>query len=364
MSDDVTVQIYRKGDLARGHFPAEWEDPEGIAVMPPHHRVMHLGNPLSQGDEDPVRAFVFVGNCIAGRVCLIPQTVSVRGEALPVLWGFDLLVSTAFRGKGLATKLIRAWQDEFDTAIGTNVNVPSVGIYRKLNWVEFHTHNFIAIHHSRKFVQGFVRWAPAAALAGPLVDAGMALRRLVGGKGAKHDLTAEQVVSMPADYDARMSRQATPVVTHRSAAWVNWQLAVGAANEGREYRLYLVRDKSGEAVGYFILQRKPMPLLSGRFRDVMVGALRDWSIFDDERADALSLALLAARESAAWGADATLLPAHDAATIQGMRSLGFRAGEELRTVFHAVAPSSLVDEQYHDLAAWRFTPAEADGLVI
>ena len=239
-----------------------------------------------------------------------------------------------------------------------------MGIYRKLNWVEFHTHNFIAIHHSRKFVQGFVRWEPAAALAAPFVDAALALRRRMGGGKGKHALSAEPIETMPAKYDAQLGRQATPVETHRSAAWVNWQLAVGAANEGREYRLYLVRDGAGEAVGYFILQRKPMPLLSGRFRDVMVGALRDWSIFDDDRADALSLALLAARESAAWGADATLLPAHDEATIEGMRSLGFKAGEELRTVFHAVEPSSLVDAAYHDLAAWRFTPAEADGLVI
>jgi hypothetical protein len=364
MSDDVTVRIYRKGDLARGHFPAEWEDPEGIAVMPAHHREMHLGNPLSRGDDDPVRAFVFVGNRIAGRVCLIPQTVTVAGRSHPVLWGFDLLVSTAFRGKGLATKLIRAWQDEFDTAIGTNVNVPSVGIYRKLNWIEFHTHNFIAIHDSRKFVQGFVRWAPAAALAAPLVDAGLAVRRRLGGGAGKHPLRAETIDSMPAGFDELLGRQATPVVTHRSAAWVNWQMAVGRANAGREYRLYLVRDGGGQPAGYFILQRKPMPLLSGRFKDVMVGALRDWNIFDDERADALSLALVAARESAAWGADATLLPAHDEATIEGMRKLGFKAGEELRTVFHAVEPSPLTDTAHHDLAAWRYTPAEADGLVI
>ena len=81
MSDDVTVRIYRKGDLARDHFPTEWEDPEGIAVMPAHHREMHLGNPLSQGNDDPVRAFVFVGNQIAGRVCLIPQTVTIGGKS-------------------------------------------------------------------------------------------------------------------------------------------------------------------------------------------------------------------------------------------------------------------------------------------
>ena len=107
-----------------------------------------------------------------------------------------------------------------------------------------------------------------------------------------------------------------------------------------------------------------MPLLSGRFKDVLVGALRDWGIFDDGKVDAFSMARLAARESAARGADVTLLPAHDAQTIDAMRKLGYRPGEELRTLFHAVPPSPLVDERYRDIAVWRFTPAEADGLVI
>jgi hypothetical protein len=325
---------------------------------------MHLDNPLSRGDDDPVRAYVLVGNRVAGRVCLIPQEVVVRGETVPVLWGFNLFVSTEFRGKGLAIKLIRCWQDEFPTAIGTNVNAISVGIYRKLKWTEFHTSNFTVIHRSRKFVQWFLRSNLAAAFAAPLVDGGLALRRALGRAEGKHDLRAIETDSMPSEHDPQLMRQSSPVITHRSAAWINWQLRVGEADEEQGYRLYLVHDVGGTVVGYFMIQRKRMPLLSRRFKNVIVVSLRDWGIFDDERANALSVALLAVRESAAWGADATMLPAHDSATVEAMRRLGFRPHEELRTLFHAVPPSPLVADEYRDVAAWRFTPAEADGLVI
>jgi GNAT superfamily N-acetyltransferase len=366
MTEKVELCVLRKGEVRSGQLPASWEDPERHTVLSPAQRRMVLDNPLGGGDDDPCRALVIIDGYVAGHVGLLMSEVTVEGQRLPVLWGYNLLVSTRFRGRGIATKLLKCWQDHHHTAIGTNVNLESVGIYRKLGWTEFHTPHYFVVRRSRRFLEGYVGVPPLAALASPVVDAGLALRRgwgrLVAGR-LNRRLRAEAVASLSPELDSLLARQSVPVVTPRSAAYIDYLLHAAEADDTRDTRLCLVRDESGAAVGYFIIQRKEPPLPSGRFRHVRRGSMRDWGIFDEGKADALSIALLATHEFFDWGGDAFKAVLPDDGDGHVLRRLGFGAAESLCTVFHADPSSPLAGDEFKEQRAWRFTPAEADGLL-
>jgi GNAT superfamily N-acetyltransferase len=319
MPEKVELYLYTKGECAAGRIPSHWKDPEKFIEMPPHHRVMAVENPLSKSDGDPVRAYVLVDDHVAGRVGLVMQEVTVSGERLPVLWGFDLIVSPKFRGRGLAIKLVEAWQNAHHTALGTHVNIPSIGIYRKLGWSDFHTPSYFNVYRSRRFVDGYL--PGAGALAGPLVDAGLALRRAfrrLGGGVAARGLRTEVIDSMSSEFDDAMARQSAAIVTHRSAEWVNWMLRVGRADEHRAYRLCYVLDDRDETVGYYLLQRKRITL-RGRFKNVAMGLLRDWYAFAEGKVDTPSIVGLALREAIDWDSEAVMVTIPDWEGAEGLR---------------------------------------------
>ena len=365
MSDNVELYIYRKRELAAGSIPGDWDDPEGLTQAPEHHRVFWLTNPLSWGDDDPVRAYVLVGKRVAGYVCLVTGEVSLRGARVPVLWGFNLLVSTAFRGKGLAIKLIQAWRDAHHTAIGTHVNVISLGIYGKLDWVTFLYPCHTLIRRSRPFVGGYLP-GPLAAIAAPVVDAGLALRRTLSRQvpRAPRDLRVERVEAMPPELDPLLARQSAAVVTHRSAAWFDWQFRVRRAMEGVDFNLCLVRDGRDEVVGYFLVQRRRWPVLRERFRGVLLGSVREWGAFDESKLDLATLYRLAAREALELGVDAVYLTVPDPAAGAELHRRGYGSVQPLRTVYYAHPSSPLAGQEFRDVRAWRTTAAEADGLLI
>jgi hypothetical protein len=327
---------------------------------------MVLENPLGSGDDDPCRALVLIDDYVAGHVGLMMAEVTANGRRVPVLWGYNLLVSTRFRGRGIATKLIKGWQDAHHTAIGTHVNLASVGIYRKLGWTEFHTPHYYMVRRSRRFLEGYKAVRPLAALASPFVDAGLALRRGWGRLVAapRFRLRVEAVDALSPELDTLLGRQSAPVVTHRSAAYINHSLQAAREDHARDLRLCLVRDESGALVAYFIVLRKVPPLLSGRFKGVRLGSMRDWGILDDDKADVVSLAQAAADEFFGWGGDALMavLPGDD--TGRAMKRLGYGTTDPLYTLFHADPSSPLAGDEFKDQRAWHFTSGEADGLLI
>lgn len=367
MAESVELHILRKGELRTGDLPARWNDPEGHVLPPPHILRLSLDNPLSKGDNDPCRILALVDNYVAGHFGLLVGEVIVDGRTLPVLLGYDLLVSPRFRGHRLGTKLLKCWQDLHHTKIGTNVNHRSVKIFRKLGWTEFHTPSYFIVRRSRRFLEAYLRSSPLTALASSVVDVGLAARRAVGRLrhgGPQPGLRAEAVDSMPGGFDALLAREGPSVITHRSASYINYWLRIGEADEAHELRLCLVRGKSGETVGYFLLQRKPSAVLRKRFKNVCLVSMRDWGILDHSRADVLSITLAARDHFFEWGGDAFMVALPGAETGDALHRLGFSDAGPLRTVFHAVPPSLLVSDRYEDQRAWRFTAAEADGLFV
>jgi GNAT superfamily N-acetyltransferase len=367
MAENIEIHVLRKGELKSGNLPANWEDPDGHAKPPPHLMRLFLDNPLSKSDDDPCRALALVDNNVAGHVGLLVGEVIVDEHVVPVLWGFDLFISPRFRGRRLASRLLKCWQDLHHTTIGTNVNLDSLKIYQNLGWTEFYTPGYFIIHRSRRFLEAYLRAAPLAALASPLVDAGLSALRGVGrlrGPGPKHKLRAEAVEVMPDDFDTLLADNGRRVKTHRSASYINYWLRVAELDDAHDLRLCLVGNGDGEPVGYFLLQRKPSTVLRDRFEGVNLVLMRDWGIFDLNRADALSITLAARDYFFEWGGDAFVATLHDVEDGRALRALGFRDAGPLRTMFHAVPPSPLAGDENMDQRFWHFTAAEADGLFI
>ena len=367
MSEEISLHVICKGDLRAGRYPAEWEDPDQFMAISPHVRRMLLDNPLSTSDDDPVRVFIVVGRRVAGRLSLVMGQVLVQSEPVSVIWGSNLVVSPDFRGRGLGTKLVECWQSLHHTVAGCHANAAAMAIYRKLGWVEFTVPYYQLVCRSRKFVQGYLRWPIGAAALSPVIDAALAFRRGLSRLWSDRrvrGLRVEMAQSMSREFDPLLSRQSAPVVTHRSAAWINWLLRSAEPDERSDHRLYYVRDRPGDVVGYFMLQQARVPLLGKRFKDVRLLSLKDWGIFDESRIDTASIALLGVRESLIWGADAILIAMSGATTGRTLRRLGFGTRKDQMVIFHAIPPSPLTKKEYRQQGSWRFTPSEGDGFFV
>ncbi|MFH1747430.1 MAG: GNAT family N-acetyltransferase [Planctomycetota bacterium] len=367
MAEEVCLHVVSKAEFGAGKIRPDWEDPEQMTAASPHVRRMLLDNPLSKSADDPVRIYVTVGSRLAGRLSVVMGEMLVKGEPLSVIWGSNLLVSPDFRGMGLGTKLVNCWSQLHHTVAGCGANPAAMAIYRKLGWIVFSTPSYFLVCHSRKFVAGYLRARAAAAVVSPVVDTLLASRRGLGRlfRGAStRGLGAELAESMPSDFDVLLARQLAPVVTHRSATWINWLLKSGADDEQRDYRLYFVRNARGGTVGYFMLQQRCLPLIGKRFKDVTIGSLKEWGIFDDQQVDASALVLLSIRASLAWGADAVQIQMSGDDVARVMHKVGSKVRDDLMVVLNAVPPSPLANQEYQIQGNWRFTPSEGDGFFV
>ena len=169
---------------------------------------------------------------------------------------------------------------------------------------------------------------------------------------------------MSAEFDAALARPTAPVATHRSAAWVNWLLHSGKQDSRRENRLYYAKDKHGTAVGYFILQWARVALLAGRFKDVLIGTIKDWGTFDPSRADRHTVTLLGIQELLTHRADVYILTLSDAGLDSELRAVGARPRSAMRVVLHASPESPLAADEFRREENWQYTAADSDGFFV
>lgn len=369
MTQDFELHVAPKRDLPpQGPVPG-WSDPERLIDPPTHVRRMLRGNPLSESDDDPVVTFATFGDRVAGRVYLLPGELWGNGDSIPVLWGFNLMVSPEFRRKGLAVALLESWRDAADTVASTGINAITEAVYPRLGFSVFCTPAFQLICRSRKFIDSYLRLAPAAGALSLLLDGAQRARRQLRGfgrSGRARELRAERVDQMSPEFDGALARPLAPVMAHRSARWINWMLACPDPDRRDDFALYYVRDPEDRVVGYFILSRTRPALLRDRFENVTIGAVKDWMSFDEEAVDALSLALLGLRELIGWGVDVLMVVStgFDEADTRALRKLGFAPRDPLRTVFFAHPSSPLAADEYRRQESWWLPWANDDGLFL
>lgn len=369
MTQDVKLHVAPKRALSPEGPRLEWSDPERLIDPPSHTRRMLLGNPLSESDDDPAAVFATIGDRVAGRIYLLPGELWVNGDSIPTLWGLDMMVSSEFRRMGLATTLLKYWCDQADTVTSTGINAITEAIYPRLGFSVFCTPAFQLICRSRKFIDSYLRLAPAAGALSLLLDGGQRARRQLRGfwrSGRTRELRAERVDQMSPEFDGALARPLAPVMAHRSARWINWMLACPDPDRRDDFALYYVRGPEDRVVGYFILSRTRPALLRNRFENVTIGAVKDWMSFDGEAVDGLSLALLGLRELIGWGVDVLMLVStgFDEADTRALRKFGFTLRDPLRTVFFSHPSGPLAADEYRRQENWWLPWANDDGLFL
>lgn len=365
MPDPIALQVISKREVAGGSLAAAWEDPEGLARPSPRVRRMLLTNPLSTSDDDPVQIVALRGRRVVGRASVFAGRLHVAGEAVPMLWGGDLRVSAEHRRQGIGAMLAAHRATLHETVAVCGLVPASRALYRELGWLEFAMPTYFLVARSRKFLRHYVRSTVTAAALAPLADAGLDVVRGLPTwrrRQRTRNWGTEITQTLSPEYDPLILRQDVPVVSHRSAEWMNWMLSLPEPEERQQQRLCYVRNRRGEAVAYFVLRRRPLAEFSGRFRDVVLGSVKDWTVFDEGQVNTLSVLLVATRELLAWGADVVAVSVPGAGVGEQLRHFGFRRRGELAMVVRAHPPSPLAYDEFREQHNWRITPAEGDHL--
>jgi hypothetical protein len=325
MPEPLALHLVMKADLASRRSPAPWQDPYRLMLMPPGKRRALLSNPLSDNERDPVRIIATQEGVVAGRLDVIVGQIRVAGSPVRCLWTSDLFVPEEFRNTLAGVKLMLRLQSLNHTVGACGVSQPAYQLFRGLRWADVPMSRFVLLRRSRPIVDRYLGAGVASRVSrvaidvafrahGTLVAAWSALRR----RGSRY----EKVDAMSPELDPRLAADDTAVGAHRSAAWINWLLR-NSFYEALPVvpALYYVYDRRGRIVGYFLTKATTYPSHQG-FKDVIVGSLKDWMIFDRDALSLTELVACAVQALLRWDVEAieVCLPATTAPHLQ---SLGF-----------------------------------------
>jgi hypothetical protein len=171
---------------------------------------------------------------------------------------------------------------------------------------------------------------------------------------------------MPADMDERLGQQTAPVACHRSSAWINWLLAHSFSDDPRNAQLlFLVHDHAGRTVAYFLVKIRFHETATHRqFRNVLLGSLQDWMVFDPQAIEFHDIALLAVRELIQRNVDAVEVVTPTVQTAQPLKRLGFARVGSMHMMFRAVAPSPLANPALRKPESWFIRPGDGENFFV
>jgi hypothetical protein len=126
-------------------------------------------------------------------------------------------------------------------------------------------------------------------------------------------------------------------------------------------QLFYVRDLRGHEVGYFMITTRFREQVEhGGLRDVTIGTVQDWMVFDSKKTDEFQLILFAIRELIALDVDILQVCIADERIGKSLRWLGLVQMGELQLVFKASPKSPLADKAWQVAENWRLRPADGD----
>ncbi len=361
----IRLFVIRKSDFINKNYPPDWEDSEHLLEPGPRFRRMVETNPLCKTNDKPAQIVALHAKKVVGRLNLFNGKLMVKGRSVYVTWLSGLRVCQQYRRRGIATRLVRCTQRLGRIVVGCGLSHLSRPIFHKLKFVEFVMPRYILLQHSRCVVNKYLLSQTAAAVVAPAADAVLTVHRCLLAVYSKLRLRAlrvRTVNTISSEFDLRLASHNVPVVSYRSGQWINWLLGSAEQDERRQQRLYQVYDRNDNAVGYFIVRRRFHESASQEgFRNVMLGSLKDWGIFDTAKVDLLGVILLAVRELLAWGVDAVEVCVADDDTNRALRRLGLVHKGDLHMIFSASNNSPLSGDEYKSQSNWWITPAEGDN---
>ncbi|MFO0827688.1 MAG: hypothetical protein U0572_06010 [Phycisphaerales bacterium] len=369
MADPLTFHTVRLGELRDPALYARWDDVDAIAEMKPEKRRAFLANPCARGDDDPVQLLAVRGRHPLGRIDVAAGRLVVRGAATPIGWCSLLTVPEQHRHTLAGAFLAMRAATLFPNTGAHGPSRMAVPLYEKLKFADFAMPRLILMRRSRSVLEKKLGTGGLSRVASMLVDAGLACQRALLAAmrtASAGGVSVEPVSRVPEALDVQLARGEEPVKVWRSAAWLNWMLEHSFDDpppEQPEFRreACLLRRR-GEIVGYFVTKSRFYPVASASgYRDVLLGSLQDWQLFEpvmDERA----IALLALDRLSRVGVDAMEVCLPPGPSVAALRRLGFVRLGDFHAMFKASPASPLSAPELMRGDAWRLRPGDGDNL--
>jgi hypothetical protein len=341
--------------------PTGLSSEDGLAAVSPEFRELLLTNPAAYGDEtEPVQVLGLKDNQVIGRMNLVKGEICVEGQVLPVLWGSGYIVPPEHRPTGVGLMILLRMQGLPYTLGVIGASQMAAPLYQKLKWIELVAPRFVLLRRLRPVLERYLGPGLLTALGCALGNVGLkALGRLLAlrTRMATRGLVVEPVARMPESLDAQLHRIDKPAFCRRSAAWLNWILSARSGHPA----LFLVKNRERKTVGYFLItHRHHDEGGGGKWRNFLLGSVKDWMTFDPAAVSDAQLVLLAINELMRRQVDVIDVCAAEPETGLVLRRCGLKEVGGMHFHFRPLPNTPLAKAELHRLEAWRFRPADGD----
>jgi len=320
----------------------------------------------SNDDQEPALLLAALGDEPIGRISLFSGRVHVDGRSVPMLWCSGLDVPKEHRQTGAGLMLLLAVR-ALPVPVGVvGVSRQALDLYVKLGWKHMTATRYVLLLRSRPIIEARFGAGPRGRLLQGAVDAVLRLHQTAL-RGAflwrARALTVELRDELPATLDPLIETVSSAGLRcHRSTRWVNWCMRTGPKDNQR--RLYLVSERSGAPLGYFVSSTGTHQEAGGRqLAGLRLASLRDWVSFDPERLPDELLISVAVRTMMNGAAEAVEICVPEPGVGDKLRRLGMFARGALH--FLVRAPTGTLPDPASDGADldWWWRPADGDGFV-
>jgi hypothetical protein len=369
MESPVRIHIVHKRDLAAGGYHRDWDDRQRIAALSPGKRQAILGNPLSRSDNDPVQLVGLRDNRVIGRLDLIAGEVVADGNTVPMLWTSSLFVPPEERSSLMGVMLVLKMQQLSPVVGACSISRQALPIFERLKWLDLPMRRYLLLRRSRAVIEHYAGPGIGGKTLSALADAGLLLHR-----GVLRPLIALRVSGLrmepcarfPPELAPQLADREGPAQFHRSTEWMNWLL-----NHHFEHHphnragLFLIRDRTDKPVAHVLLKAHFHKSATHRgFKDVLLGSLQDWKLYNPDAVSPSQLALLAVRQLLRWKVDVVELCLPRNWRGPDPRGWGFVPMGHLHCMVRAAPKTPLADRRFNDASAWNVRPAEGDNFFI
>jgi hypothetical protein len=363
MRESTAIHLFQRQAL-RGEGPLHtFEDPEGVSTFTPEKRRTLLDNPLNGSDDELVQVVGVRGSRVGGRLDLIAGRLDVDGQAVRCTWASTLYVPPEFRQSLLGVTMLLKAQQIHDVMGVCGVSQMALPLYQKLKWRDFPMPRYILLRRSRAIVERYVKQRALVPPLRLLADAGLLAARSL--TAALRSLRTAGLRVVPVDratpeLDEAFARSRPAIATHRSAAYINWLLEHSFESDPRNRRgLFYVRDRDGRLVAYLIGKSRFYETATHRnFKNLQLGSLQDFRIFDPAAISPIKLILLSVGQIAKWNPDAIEICVPPDCPGVRLRRWGFVPVGDLHLLVKCGSNQRLSSSNDNE---WTIRPADGDN---
>jgi hypothetical protein len=282
-----------------------------------------------------------------GQMGTMPAALWWGDREVRASWGMDYFVRPDLEGRGHGVRLARAWMQSVDVALAAGLTPPAYAVYLRLGFRDLgHIPFFQAVLDPAAVLRRRFGGL-AGVVAGPVLGAALAARRLVGPRPPA-DVEVVTAGEIGAEYDTLWAhvRGGLAAGVRRDSAYVRWKYRESPV---RSYELLEAR-RGGALAGIVVIRHAPYEgLRLGWVVDLIAGPERGVR-------DALLAAALAALRRA--GVARVEAVCANAALAADLRRHGFLAGRS-RVRLCVWAPG-LPDGPLRSLDAWHIMRGDGD----